>query len=76
MRGVSQVACLGCLSTDNHVSFQAASPQTWAAPLSPVSAQRRAGPEPCVQPPPWLLGLSQGCLPPFTVGLRKALPDP
>lgn len=76
MCAVSQVACLGCLSTDNHVSFQAASPKTWAAPLYPVSAQHRADPGPCVLPPPWLLGLSQGCLPRFTVGLRKALPDP
>lgn len=51
MHGVSQVACLGCLSTENHVSFQAASPQTCTAPPYPVSAQQGAGPSPVFPPP-------------------------
>ena len=72
------MACLSCLSTGSHVSFQAVSPQAWTVPaLYPVSAQRGAGLEPCI-PVSTLVPRpeSQGCLLRVTVGLRRALPDP
>lgn len=61
----SHMACLGCFSTGDHITFQAVSPQIWAVPPSAAlcSASTLApGPE------------SQCCLLRFMVELRRALP--